>query len=155
MIKSVKPFLISLGFLLSLISCENHSDLNGNESGIVSEESGPEQPENIYEKDWLNFKESVIAKDKDAVLFFVSKQDQALMDVLDLSYDYVFDDQMIEEIEYLNYSDLPVSAMNDQWKELNVSYETESDGEIYESGTYLYFEERPEGLRIVNFLAAG
>lgn len=155
MIKSVKSFLILLGFLLSLISCENNSDQNGNESGIVSEESGPEQPENIYEKDWLNFKESVISKDKDAVLFFVSKQDQALMDVLDLSYDYVFDDQMIEEIEHLNYSDLPVSAMNDQWKELNVSYETESDGEIYESGTYLYFEERPEGLRIVNFLAAG
>lgn len=153
--------ILFLGCLIfSLASCKN-TDATEKISSETKPKASTSSIEDatdtgdIYEQDWKMFKQAVINKDKDAVLFFAVKHDESLRDVLDLSYDYIFDDQMIENIENMNYSDLPMSLENDQWRELSTFYFGEVDGELNESGTFLYFEERPEGLRIVNFLAAG
>ena len=58
-------------------------------------------------------------------------------------------------IENKHYYDLPKSTENENWRVLGTFYNGDVDGEAQESGTFLYFEERPEGLRIINFLAAG
>ncbi|WP_258542409.1 hypothetical protein [Parvicella tangerina] len=145
---------------LAFISCEgdvktpNETSESASDE-VLSKDSLGDETGDIYAQDWEQFKQAVIYKDKDAVLFFVAKNDQSLRDILELSYDYIFDDQMIENIEEMNYQDLPVSNENSSWRELSTYYFGEVDGEIYESGTFLYFEERPEGLRIVNYLAAG
>ncbi|MCB9196486.1 MAG: hypothetical protein H6600_02900 [Flavobacteriales bacterium] len=155
----MKKTLLILAISGTLVACQNQSNednsVEGNETSSETNDQLGSTEEDLYAGDWEEFKQAVISKDKDAVLFFASKQDQDLIDVLDLSYDYIFDDAMIEVITNMNYSDLPVSGLDNNWKELGISYSSEEDGEIYESGTYLYFEERPEGLRIVNFLAAG
>ncbi len=155
--KIMKKILILTSISLFLIGCTESSNENDAEKATTSapEEDVQEETGDIYAQDWESFKQAVISKDKDAVLFFAVKQDQSLRDILELSYDYIFDDQMIENIENMNYQDLPVSADHENWRELSTYYYGEVDGEVYESGTFLYFEERPEGLRIVNFLAAG
>lgn len=156
----MKKILISGVMFLILASCQNENTSNdtsgsaGTEKPAHSEESITVTGD-VYAQDWETFKQAVISKDKDAVLFFAAKNQESLRDILDMSYDYIFDDIMIENIEDMNYSDLPKSAQNPEWRELSTYYYGEEDGEIYESGTFLYFEERPEGLRIVNFLAAG
>lgn len=153
-----KIFLLGC-LIFALSGCQSETTSDSPESSTEAKEATPEGANeatgDIYKQDWDVFKQAVISKDKDAVLFFAVKHDQSLQDVLDLSYDYIFDDLMIENIENLNYEDLPASPANPDWKELSTYYFGEVDGEIFESGTYLYFEERPEGLRIVNFLAAG
>lgn len=154
-----KTLFISCLFL-ALASCQTDASTESSKESTESKsQTSPEETledtGDIYTQDWELFKQAVISKDKKAVLFFAEKQDQSLVDVLELSYDYIFDDQMIENIEHLNYQDIPVSGMDENWKELSTYYFGEVEGEIYESGTFLYFEEKPEGLRIVNFLAAG
>jgi hypothetical protein len=156
----MKRILLFGCLIAALSSCQNEqSDPTSEEPTEANTTVTPDEQEDvtgdIYAQDWELFKQAVISKDKDAVLFFATKNDQSLIDVLDLSYDYIFDDQMIENIENMNYEDLPASPENQNWKELSTYYFGEVDGEIFESGTFLYFEERPEGLRIVNFLAAG
>lgn len=159
-LKHMKKILISGVVFLVLASCQYENTANdtseseGTEKSAHSEENTTVS-DDIYAQDWETFKQAVISKDKDAVLFFAAKNQEGLKDILDMSYDYIFDDIMIENIEDMNYSDLPKSAQNPKWKELSTYYYGEEDGEIDESGTFLYFEERPEGLRIVNFLAAG
>lgn len=151
----MKHFLHLLYISIFLASCQQdkpdeNSVTSRTEKGYTSEETG-----DIYAQDWETFKNAVITRDKETVLFFAEKNQESLRDILDLSYDYIFDDVMIENIQNLNYSDLPNYISDTTWKELNIIYFGEIDGEIYESGTFLYFEERPEGLRIVNFIAAG
>lgn len=137
-------------------SCQTETSNDHKENSETSESQESESA-NVYLQDWKAFKSAVISKDKDAVLFFALKSDQSLKDVLEMSFDYIFDDQMIENIQNLDYDDLSIHEQNNQWKVLITYYPSGSEEEIEDSasGTYLFFEERPEGLRIVNFLAAG
>lgn len=155
----MKKILLIGSILFTMVACQSETTSDSSSDNSESEPSSKKEEQtntgDIYAQDWQTFKEAVISKDKKSVLFFALKNDQSLRDVLEMSYDYIFDDVMIENIKKMKYQDLPTSSQDPDWKELSTYYYGEEDGEVFESGTFLYFEERPEGLRIVNFLAAG
>lgn len=147
-------YLITIAF--ALLSCQTGNPDEQMElqkgSDVIEKESV-----NNYYQDWEDFRSAVIAKDKESVLFFALKSDQSLKDILEMSYDYIFDDQMIENIENMTYDDLGIVENDEQKKVLIIYYPSGSEMNIEDSqsSTHLFFEERPEGLRIVNFIAAG
>lgn len=155
----MKKILFIGSILFALSSCQSEPTSESSNSGSepdseVKCDQDQGDSEDLYSEDWEAFKQAVITKNKDAVMTFALKNDQCLRDIFDMSYDYIFDDVMIENIEKMNYQDLPISSQNPNWKKLSTYYYSEGDEDTSETGTFLFFEERPEGLRIVKFLAA-
>jgi hypothetical protein len=131
--------------LILLYSCEDNKIENyENESKVTSSVHN-------YSQDWENFKEAVLTRNKQTVITFVSNEDKTLKLVIEIKYDFIFDDVFIDKISKLNYSSLKDDEYNGKpCKSFMVVY-YKNDMKV-EKGNYFYFEESPIGLRMINFV---
>lgn len=106
-----------------------------------------------YDADFEAFKEAVVKKDKD-MLDFMNQADGVDADLILI---YFEDKAILDQLKKAKYSDLTLSDFNGTpVMEFSASVSGEDEeGNEYESGIFLYFEETGSGLRLVNVLAAG
>ncbi len=106
-----------------------------------------------YEADFEAFKDAIVKKDKETI-DFMNKADGTDADLLLL---YFEDPAFLKQLKATKYSDLTLSDFNGT-PVLEFSAEvsgSDEEGNEYESGVFLYFEESGSGLKLVNVLAAG
>ena len=172
MLKQLLPLLL-ISFIV-LNSCSDASEATEKaekkESVTEQEESSPipeidevETPESNteneissryhYDEDWEAFKTAVINKDVKAVQAFAGSDNVDALPIIEAFSDPDF----LVILKKSTYDDL--LANTDGYEVLLVfSAEFESDdeeGNIFESGLYLYFSQGEMGLALENFLAAG
>ena len=106
-----------------------------------------------YEADFAAFKEAIIKKDKETI-DFMNKADGTDADLILM---YFQDPEFLKQLKATKYSDLTLSDFNGTpVLEFTASVSgSDDEGNEYESGIFLYFEETGSGLRLVNVLAAG
>lgn len=106
-----------------------------------------------YEADFAAFKDAIKKKDKD-ILDFMNKAEGTDSDMLIM---YFEDPAFMKKLQAAKYSDLTSGDFNGTPVVTFVASVSGSDdeGNEYESGIYLYFEESGSGLILVNVLAAG
>lgn len=149
----------TLATLLLLASCETKDANTENTTPPATtetlEEVAPAEKYD-YAADWKILQTAFSKKDKATVLSFVPENDGDTKAAIDLSFDYAFDDEFIAKIFATDYSQLKTSEISGKdLLEFGVFYSSIEDGVEYESGIYIYLMETPEGLKLVNFLAAG
>ena len=106
-----------------------------------------------YDEDWNRFKEAVINKDIPGVSAFASS------DMIDseVIVDAFGDPEFLELLKNATYNDLTTDT---EGPEVLLVFSAaiageDEDGNVYESGLYLYFSQGETGLLLENFLAAG
>ncbi|MEZ4938554.1 MAG: hypothetical protein R2799_13270 [Crocinitomicaceae bacterium] len=106
-----------------------------------------------YEADFAAFKEAIEKKDKETLNFM----NQAEGTDADMLLMYFEDPVFLKKLKATKYSDLTLSDYNGiPVLEFSASVSGEDEeGNEYESGIFLYFEESGSGLKLVNVLAAG
>lgn len=123
--------------------------------------------EDLLEKEWQILKQAIINKNKPVVMTFVSNEDLLLKEAIDLSYDYIFDDEMITFIMNKSYSNLNIAieGMNKnsdskiesedkKFIHFEKSYDIELDTlstSIAKSGITIELSEINESLKITNY----
>ena len=106
-----------------------------------------------YDVEFEAFKKSVVDNDSIAFMPFVGADVSDPISLLRM----LQEDWVMAELSTTTYADLTVSDYNGTpVKEFSVGVEGQDDeGNTYESGIYLYFEETPTALVLVNVLMAG
>jgi hypothetical protein len=106
-----------------------------------------------YVADFAAFKEAVAKKDKETIDWY-NKAEGTDADMIIMFFE---DPDFLKQLKSAKYEDLTASDFNGTpvvTFSATVSGKDE-EGNEYESGIYLYFEETGSGLRLVNVLAAG
>lgn len=142
--KKVSLLLTAAAFSMSALGMAN--------VGFGEKEEIPAQRFD-YEADFEAFKEAIVKKDKE-MLDFMNQAEGTDADMLLL---YFEDPAFLNKLKKTKYSDLTLSDYNGTpVQEFSVSVSgKDEEGNEYESGIFLYFEETGSGLRLVNVLAAG
>jgi len=106
-----------------------------------------------YDLEWEAFKKSVVDNDSIAFLPFVGTEVSDPISLLGM----LQEDWVMAKLSTATYTDLIISDYNGTpVKEFSVGVEsTDEEGNTYESGIYLYFEETPTAFILVNVLMAG
>lgn len=106
-----------------------------------------------YEADFAAFKDAIKKKDKE-MLDFMNQAEGTDSDMLLM---YFEDPEFMKQLQAAKYTDLTSGDFNGTPVVTFTASVSGSDeeGNEYESGIYLYFEESGSGLRLVNVLAAG
>ncbi len=108
--------------------------------------------EHDYSQDWDNFKEAILTRDKKTVITFVSNENKTLKYVIELTYDYIFDDVFVDVISNYNYQSLKEDTLNGKpCKSFMVVYY--KNEKKVEKGNYFYFEKTPIGLRMIEYIS--
>ena len=153
-------FFTMLSFSLLLASCgataeptEATETITTNPDTVQTEENFDIGESSGYASDWGLFRGAVSENNlEDFKLFMgadISDPESLLMSLQE--------EWVLTKLVETPYEDLTVSDYNGTpVKEFSASVEgSDDEGNIYESGIYLYFEEGPEGLKLVNVLMAG
>lgn len=153
-------FFTMLSFSLLLLGCGGNSETVETADTTAVKNDTVQTEENFdigessgYASDWGLFRGAVTENNlEDFKLFMgadISDPESLLMS---LQEDWVF-----TKLVATPYEDLTVSDYNGTpVKEFAASVEgSDEEGNIYESGIYLYFEEAADGLKLVNVLMAG
>ena len=106
-----------------------------------------------YDVEWDAFKKSVVDNDSVAFMLFVGPDVSDPISLLHM----LQEDWVMEDLNMTTYADLTVSDYNGTpVKEFSAGVEgQDEEGNVYESGIFLYFEESPAGFLLVNVLMAG
>ncbi|MFT4600129.1 MAG: hypothetical protein ACI857_000299 [Arenicella sp.] len=102
---------------------------------------------------WNMFKEYVLTKNvKEIEGLFAEDAELDAENVIELcSQEWCW--QVMQETDYEDFVDSDYDGT--PVKEFSVEETFETDGEEYGSATFLYFEERTDGLKLIGILAAG
>ena len=165
-----RTYILILGVTASLFSCSEASTESDPTVEIetpkeaVIEQTDSENPETItedeaissryhYDEDWEVFKTAVINKDIKGVSAFASS-DNIDAEIL---IDAFKDPDFLAALKKATYDDLEVdSSGDDVFLVFSCAIEgSDEEGNVYESGLYLYFTQGETGLLLENFLAAG
>lgn len=104
-----------------------------------------------YEQDWEMIKAAIISKDAKTLKDFST-------DDIDVESIFMsFSDEFLDILKKAKYEDLEVDDSGEEVILVFNGYLSGSDdeGNIYESGLYLYFYQGEPNLQLFNFLAAG
>lgn len=106
-----------------------------------------------YDVEWDAFKKSVVDNDSVAFMLFVGPDVSDPISLLRM----LQEDWVMEDLNMTTYADLTVSDYDGTpVKEFSAGVEgQDEEGNVYESGIFLYFEESPAGFMLVNVLMAG
>jgi hypothetical protein len=142
-IKSILIYSLSIFIMWSCVEKETQKD----ESKTIDSST-----EHNYSQDWDNFKEAILTRDKKTVITFVSNENKTLKYVVELTYDYIFDDVFIDVISNYNYENLKDDELNGKPCKsfMIVYYKNEKK---VEKGSFFYFEETPIGLRMIEYIS--
>jgi hypothetical protein len=102
----LKHIFLSSFILFSVVSCtevQNKEDIE--KTDTTQPELTQKEIELNYENSWKILKLAITDKNKDVVMTFVSNEDILLKEAIDISYEYIFDDEMIEFITDKSYQD--------------------------------------------------
>jgi len=148
--------LIILSFAIFLItSCSSNSETSteGQNNDSLQSETTQQTVAIAYDTEWNRFKNTIVNNDSIAFLTFVGP------DVTDPEWLFTMlkEDWVLEDLTAATYADLTISDYNGiPVKEFSAGVEgSDEEGNIYESGIYLYFEESADGFVLVNVLMAG
>ncbi len=149
-------------------SCVDDQLVSTSDNTIYTEDANMDE-EDLQEKEWQILKQAIINKNKPVVMTFVSNEDLLLKEAIDLSYDYIFDDEMIVFIKNKSYSNLntQIEGMNtnknsdstlqpDDKKFIHFekSYDVQLDTlstSIAKSGITIEISEINESIKITNY----
>ncbi|UKN03687.1 hypothetical protein K6119_09195 [Paracrocinitomix mangrovi] len=136
---------------LALITIGSYSFVSENNAKTVAESY---QGGYHYDLEWEAFKEAVYAKNADDLNYFLPEGSAYTADEILM---LCGEDYVINAMKKTTYEKLGDSEYNGNYaKEFSATVSgTDEEGNEYESGIFLYFEEGLEGLRLVNVLAAG
>lgn len=106
-----------------------------------------------YDEDFEAFKKAVFEKNKEDVTFFLEGEELEVDNVIQT----LNEDWVKEQLEKAKYADLRESEFNgNPAVELDIYIEgTDEEGNIYESGVSLFFDEGMNGLKLIYILYAG
>lgn len=106
-----------------------------------------------YEADWNNFKLAIQDKDEPAIGSFIQDDVIDTESLLLTFSDTTYSNSLVKT----GYTDLLNTTYNEKAvREFSVQQEyTDEEGNTYESAIFLYFEETPQGLKLVGVLMAG
>lgn len=107
-----------------------------------------------YDADFENIKEAILKKDLRTL------QDYSDTDAVDAEMviqSFHADSDFLNQLKAADYDDLKTEDHDGEIRLVFSVYVSGSDeeGNVYESGLYLYFVQGKPSLRLVNFLAAG
>ena len=91
------------------------------------------------------------------MLTFLFNQNPFLKDAIHISYEYIFDDEVIEKIKHLNFNQLDHSGEgndeNNSNSYIHLTSQTANDSlnQIYESTLEIEFTKTANGLKITNY----
>lgn len=136
----------------------NETETSNSTSPKVEEDDNVNQDSEIssryhYDEDWEVFKTAVINKDIKGVAAFASSDN---IDA-EIIVEAFSDPDFLSVLKNASYDDLEVDTSGEEVM-LVFSCAVEGDdgeGNIFESGLYLYFTQGETGLLLENFLAAG
>lgn len=106
-----------------------------------------------YPAEWEAFKEAVKKKDKE-IINMMNKAEGVDADMILMFFE---DPDFMKQLQATKYSDLTANDFNGTpVVEFSATVSGKDDeGNEYESGIFLYFDESGSGLKLVNVLAAG
>lgn len=153
-------FLTLFSFTTLLVSCGSTTESTESTATTETKPDTIQTQENFdigessgYASDWGLFRGAVSDNNlEDFKLFMgadISDPESLLMSLQE--------EWVLTKLVETPYENLTVSDYNGTpVKEFSASVEgSDDEGNIYESGIYLYFEESPDGLKLVNVLMAG
>lgn len=156
-------YILLCSFLIT--SCVTQTEPENAEAPSELDSTMTSNNESIdqYEKEWEVLKKAIINKDEAVVLTFVSNEDPILKEAIDISYDFIFDDEIIEKIKNLELKDLDqpgVCGTDEQMKEvgfdnnyinLHKEITNDSSGILTESALEIELCKTKNGLKITNY----
>lgn len=161
----LKHILYTIISVITITSCGSnqmeHADSENSDSNIMTTENG--EVEDIYEKDWEILKHAIVTKNEAVVLTFVSNEDAVLKEAIDISYEFIFDDEVIEKIKNLNFHELDqpgICGTQDNGEEIHFDnrfisihkeVENDSTGVLTESSLEIELLKTENGLKIINY----
>lgn len=153
-------FLTLFSFTILLVSCGSTTESTESTATSDTKPDTVQTEENFdigessgYASDWGLFRGAVSENNLEDFKFFmgadISDPESLLMSLQE--------EWVLTKLVETPYEDLTVSDYNGTpVKQFSASIEgSDDEGNIYESGIYLYFEEGPDGLKLVNVLMAG
>jgi hypothetical protein len=133
---------------LSLAVCQTQ------ESQSMPSTGSPVESRYAYDQDWEIIKEAILEKDLSTFAQYAESSD--------LDPDFVIrafhaDPEYMEQLRNSSYKDLKVEQRDGEILLVFSVYVSDSDedGNVYESGLYLYMRQGEPSLEIISFLAAG
>lgn len=162
MIKYLLPYLF---LTLIAVSCSEENPENNSSESTSSSEIAAEtiDSSDIYENDWQILKKAIINKNESVVLTFVSNEDPVLKEAIDISYEYIFDDEVIEKIRNLSFEELEkpgvcgtddngeVINFDNRFIYLNKEVKNDSTNQFTESTLEIELFKSKNGLKITNY----
>lgn len=123
-------------------------------TGIQAEPSPAIQSRYAYDQDWENIKEAILNKDVKGLSAYAASDAVDAQLIID---SFHADRDFLDQLKKASYKDLRTEDDGDRIL-LVFSAEvagSDEEGNEYESGLYLYFNQGDPSLELVNFLAAG
>lgn len=157
--------ILILSAVIALVSCGSQEsegdDVNADSLAITQDSVDVDtensldavNPEELYASDWNAFASAVVNNDLTSMKKYIDADHIDAEQLLGM----LREDWVLTTLEVTTYEELGDNAdmFDYEVKEFGAYISDEVDGEVYESGLYLYFQKKEEGLRLVEYLAAG
>lgn len=162
MTKHLFPFLF---LTLIVISCNGETTVGNPSETDNNTETAIETIDSIdiYENDWKILKKAIVDKNEAVVLTFVSNEDPVLKEAIDISYEFIFDDEVIEKIKNLSFEELEkpgicgtdengeITNFDNRFIYLKKEIKNDSAKQLTESALEIELFKSKNGLKITNY----
>ena len=158
----LKYIFVAIVIINFISSCSSNEKTESTDNSNLPEKSENSE-QDIYTTDWLILKQAILDKNEAVVLTFVSNEDPILKEAINISYDYIFDEEIIEQIRNLDLKDLEepgvcgtentddIIKFDNCFINLHKTITNDSTKTFTESSLEIELQKTKNGLKIINY----